>query len=181
MTYLYSKENFENIMLKNTCSNGETISTISINRKNQSNKIYIKGSITGLLIPTVWRGYFEDGIYKQRSRTYQTLDENISEFNMRLQNNVEVNIYRVVQEAINNALKYSKSKYILITLDHTDSYLKIKVKDDGIGFDPTEKNSYEGTGNGLIFMKERVGYIDGELRISSEKGQGTTVHIVVPI
>ncbi|MEN8805440.1 MAG: PAS domain-containing sensor histidine kinase [Wenyingzhuangia sp.] len=111
----------------------------------------------------------------------KVLYENISEFNMRLQNNVEVNIYRVVQEAINNALKYSKSKYILITLDHTDSYLKIKVKDDGIGFDPTEKNSYEGTGNGLIFMKERVGYIDGELRISSEKGQGTTVHIVVPI
>lgn len=112
---------------------------------------------------------------------HKVLYENISEFDKRLENNVEVNIYRVVQEAVNNALKYSNSEYILITLDHTDSYLKIKIEDDGIGFDPKQTNNYKGTGNGLRFMKERVNYIEGELRITSGEKQGTTVHIVVPI
>ena len=112
---------------------------------------------------------------------HKVLYENISEFDKRLDNNVEVNIYRVVQEAVNNALKYSESEYILVTLNHTDSYLKIKVEDDGIGFNPKITDSYKGTGNGLRFMKERVNYIGGELRITSEENQGTTVHIVVPI
>ncbi len=110
------------------------------------------------------------------------LYENISEFDMRLDHNVEVNIYRVVQEAVNNALKYSGSDYILITLDHTDSYLKIAVADEGAGFDPNASSeTFKGTGNGLRFMKERINYIEGELRISSKKDKGTKVHIVVSL
>lgn len=112
---------------------------------------------------------------------HSVLYENVSEFDQRLDSNVEVNIYRVVQEAVNNALKYSEADYILITLDHTDSYLKIKVEDEGVGFDPKTTESYKGTGNGLRFMKERLNYIGGELLINSNEGKGTSVHIVVPI
>lgn len=110
------------------------------------------------------------------------LYENTTEFDKRLDKNVEVNIYRVVQEAVNNALKYSESEYILISLSHTDSYLKIMIEDDGIGFDPnTVKEDFKGTGNGLRFMKERMGYVGGTLKITSKKNKGTTVNAVIPL
>ncbi len=113
---------------------------------------------------------------------HKVLYENVSEFDKRLDTNVEVNIYRVVQEAVNNALKYSESEYILITLEHTEAYLKIKIEDDGLGFDPAANpNKFKGTGNGLRFMKERMDYIGGELIISSEPTKGTTIYIAVPL
>lgn len=113
---------------------------------------------------------------------HKVLYENVSEFDKRLDDNVEVNIYRVVQEAVNNALKYSGSDYILITLNHTDSYLKIKITDEGEGFDVGANSEvFNGSGNGLRFMQERVSYIGGELKISSEIKKGTTVYIAVPL
>lgn len=112
---------------------------------------------------------------------HNVLYENTTEFDMRLDNNIEVNIYRVVQESVNNALKYSESEYILITLQHTESYLKITIEDNGVGFDTKNTQMYNGTGNGLRFMKERVDYIEGELRIISKPNNGTKVHIVIPI
>ncbi|MDB4297457.1 ATP-binding protein [Flavobacteriaceae bacterium] len=112
----------------------------------------------------------------------QILYENTTEFDQRLSKNVEINIYRVVQEAVNNALKYANSNYILITLEHTDDYLKVKVEDDGIGYIVDSiPDTTKGTGNGLRFMKERIDYIGGELRIASEIGKGSSVHIAVPI
>jgi len=112
---------------------------------------------------------------------HKVLYENVTEYEGRLENNIEINIYRVVQEAVNNALKYSRSDYILITLKHTDSYLKIRVEDDGIGFDPKNTDAFQGTGNGLRFMKERLNYIGGKLLIRSEVGKGSSVSIAVPI
>ncbi|MGY6649479.1 PAS domain-containing sensor histidine kinase [Wenyingzhuangia sp. IMCC45574] len=113
---------------------------------------------------------------------HNVLYENTTEFDKRLDKNVEVNIYRIVQEAVNNALKYSNSEYILISISHTDSYLKIKVEDNGVGFDPeASKEHFKGTGNGLRFMKERMGYVGGKLKINSEKNKGTTIHIVIPL
>lgn len=112
---------------------------------------------------------------------HNVLYENLSEFDLRLDSNIEINIYRVVQEAVNNALKYSNSDYILITLEHTDSYLKIKIEDSGIGFDPKSTEDFKGTGNGLRFMKERIDYIGGEMMITSEINKGTTINIAVPL
>ncbi|WP_010134395.1 PAS domain-containing sensor histidine kinase [Ochrovirga pacifica] len=108
--------------------------------------------------------------------------DNTTGFDKRLKKNVEVNIYRIVQEALNNALKYANSDHILIAISHTESYLKIKIEDHGTGFDPNaSSDSFKGTGNGLRFMKERMGFIGGKLRISSEKNKGTTIHIAVPL
>jgi len=112
----------------------------------------------------------------------RVLYENTSSFDQRLDPVVETNIYRVVQEAVNNALKYSNSDYILISLEHTEFYLKIKIQDEGNGFDVEnipEDNG--GTGNGLRFMKERMNYVNGEIRINAEKNKGTTVYLVVPL
>ncbi|MET1258233.1 ATP-binding protein [Flagellimonas sp. DF-77] len=91
----------------------------------------------------------------------------------------ETNIYRVTQEAVNNAIKYADANYILVSLNVTEDLLSVVIDDDGKGFDTTildkaPKNNSEG-GMGVFFMKERMGYINGRLFFSSTPGEGTRV------
>lgn len=109
------------------------------------------------------------------------LFENKTGENIRFDSLAETNIYRVTQEAVNNAIKYAEANYILVTINHVDGLLSVVIDDDGKGFDPSvldkvaKKNS-EG-GMGVFFMKERVNYIDGRLFINSIPGEGTRVTI----
>ncbi|GAA3509817.1 hypothetical protein GCM10022393_23400 [Aquimarina addita] len=105
--------------------------------------------------------------------------ENTSDPELRFESLVETNLYRVTQEAINNAIKYAQSETIIITIKNSESMLSITIDDDGKGFDldkiPTKpKNNAEG-GMGLFFMKERMNYINGRIFISSVIGQGTRI------
>ena len=109
------------------------------------------------------------------------LFENKTEENIRFNSLAETNIYRVVQEAVNNAIKYAEANYILVTLNFSDDLLSVVIDDDGKGFDDSilgkvPKNNSEG-GMGLFFMKERMNYINGRLFINSIKGKGTRVTI----
>ncbi|MGX1928655.1 type IV pili methyl-accepting chemotaxis transducer N-terminal domain-containing protein [Flagellimonas sp. 2504JD4-2] len=109
------------------------------------------------------------------------LYENKTEKNIRFDSLAETNIYRVTQEAVNNAIKYAEANYILVTINHADGLLSVVIDDDGKGFDPSvldkvaKKNS-EG-GMGVFFMKERINYINGRLFINSIPGEGTRVTI----
>ncbi|MEC3966404.1 type IV pili methyl-accepting chemotaxis transducer N-terminal domain-containing protein [Flagellimonas halotolerans] len=109
------------------------------------------------------------------------LFENKAEQNIRFDSLAETNIYRVTQEAVNNAIKYADANYILVSINHTDNLLSVVIDDDGKGFDPTvlerpPKNNSEG-GMGVFFMKERISYINGRLFINSSPGEGTRVTI----
>lgn len=109
------------------------------------------------------------------------LFENKAEIQIRFDSLAETNIYRVTQEAVNNAIKYAEANYILVTLNLNDDLLSVVIDDDGKGFDTSilekpPKNNSEG-GMGVFFMKERVGYINGRLFFSSRKGEGTRVTI----
>ncbi|PCJ82546.1 MAG: histidine kinase [Bacteroidetes bacterium] len=109
------------------------------------------------------------------------LFENKANENIRFDSLAETNIYRVSQEAVNNAIKYAESNYILLTINFIDNILSIVIDDDGKGFndallEESPKNNSEG-GMGLFFMKERIGYINGRLFINSELGKGTRVTI----
>jgi len=109
------------------------------------------------------------------------LFENKAEDNIRFDSLAETNMYRVTQEAVNNAIKYSQANYILVTINFKDDILSIVIDDDGKGFDASilnkvPKNNSEG-GMGLFFMKERISYINGRLFIHSELGKGTRVTI----
>lgn len=108
---------------------------------------------------------------------------NKSDFNKRLDSLVEINIYRIVQEAINNAIKYADSSHILVSLSHSKNLLSIVIDDDGKGFEPSKvKKVKNGDGGmGMTFMKERIKYIDGRLFLNSELGKGTRVTLNIPI
>ncbi len=89
----------------------------------------------------------------------------------------ELNIYRMVQELINNALKYSKCKSIEISLRQDNDEINILVQDDGIGMDTTLLNE----GIGISNIITRVESLQGEIDINSQIGSGVTVYIALPI
>lgn len=108
---------------------------------------------------------------------------NKTDFSQRLDSLVEINCYRITQEAINNAIKYADSSHIIVTMSHSESLLSIMVDDNGKGFDPDKvkpKPDKDG-GMGLTFMQERITYINGRLFINSSPNEGTRVTINVPI
>lgn len=108
---------------------------------------------------------------------------NKTDFSDRLDSLTEINIYRIVQEAINNAIKYAESTHILVALSHSENILSIVIDDNGKGFDPTKiKNVKNGDGGmGMTFMRERIKYIDGRFFLNSEIGKGTRVTLNIPL
>ncbi|WP_339812280.1 type IV pili methyl-accepting chemotaxis transducer N-terminal domain-containing protein [uncultured Imperialibacter sp.] len=107
-----------------------------------------------------------------------------TQFINRLENNIEMNIYRIVQEGVNNAIKYSGAKKITITFSHNPSQLTISIVDDGKGFDYkqlAETGHFTESGHGIFNMKERAAFVDADFQIESEKGTGTHIAITVPI
>ncbi len=102
----------------------------------------------------------------------------------RLAQKVENNIFRIVQEAVNNAIKYSGAEKITVSLKQTGDELVIDIKDEGKGFDPkiVEAGSSDPeSGRGFFNMYERTEYINGNLEIQSATGQGTSVRLTVPL
>ena len=104
-------------------------------------------------------------------------------FSQRLDSLVEINIYRITQEAINNAIKYAESTHIIVTITHTEKMLSIVIDDNGKGFDPNkvEKKKNGNGGMGLTFMQERITYINGRIFLNSEPNKGTKVTLNVPL
>jgi signal transduction histidine kinase len=86
-------------------------------------------------------------------------------------------VFRVAQEALQNAIKHSGAGRIDVRLGATPSLLTLRVADDGCGFDPAASGH---TGIGLLTMRERVELLRGSLRIVSKPGGGTLVEAVLP-
>ncbi|MEL0455306.1 sensor histidine kinase [Flavobacteriaceae bacterium SZ-1-7] len=98
------------------------------------------------------------------------------ENNSKITKNQAINIFRIAQELINNALKHSKCKNIRISLSEFDDFISLFYFDDGIGFDIERVK----LGSGIINIKERVEICNGQIQIDSKKGM-TTFEIELPI
>ena len=94
---------------------------------------------------------------------------------MRLSSVAGMNIYRTIQEAINNAIKSAAATEIAVTIADDNHLINIQVRDNGIGFDVLADNG----GNGLLNMKKRISEIQGEFLIDSNTS-GTTITVLVP-
>ncbi|MEP7255163.1 MAG: ATP-binding protein, partial [Ferruginibacter sp.] len=86
----------------------------------------------------------------------------------------EMVLFRIVQEALNNCIKYSKAKNITVTLNYDTANFLLHITDDGIGFDTHVK-----TGIGLKSMQNRAALISGEFSIQSSPGNGTAIIITL--
>jgi signal transduction histidine kinase len=88
-------------------------------------------------------------------------------------------IYRIIQELLNNAIKYAQAKNIHINMDCEKNQLKLILTDDGVGFDL--ESIIKNGGLGIKNIKERVHYMIGDLQFDSKIGQGTQYQISIPI
>ncbi|OAT72415.1 sensor histidine kinase [Parageobacillus thermoglucosidasius] len=98
---------------------------------------------------------------------------------MRLPPRLEVAVFRLVQEAVQNALKHAEATKIEVKTEMgNNNQLLVMVKDNGKGFDTTVKKE---NAFGLMGMKERVDLLEGTLTIRSKIGAGTTIFIRIPL
>jgi signal transduction histidine kinase/ligand-binding sensor domain-containing protein len=88
-----------------------------------------------------------------------------------------LNLFRIIQEAVNNSIKYSECSLINICFESKDEMIKVSIKDNGKGFDVNDilfkKHSY-----GIENMKKRTSRINAEFKISSEPGKGTKITVL---
>ena len=92
---------------------------------------------------------------------------------------ISINVYRIIQEAMNNCLKHAEAKNISISLDNKKKQLALVFKDDGVGFDTTLLAKTKQFG--LIGMQERVKSLNGIFSIKSNPNKGTLINITIPL
>jgi PAS domain S-box-containing protein len=90
-----------------------------------------------------------------------------------LPEDISLTLYRVLQEALQNAVKHSGSRHFRVSLVGETDAIELAVQDSGVGFEPDE--AVKGQGLGLASMKERMKLVEGELSINSQLQQGTTI------
>jgi len=88
-------------------------------------------------------------------------------------------LFRVLQEALHNAVKHSKMNQFDVDLRGTSDFIGLTIHDGGVGFDPT--TAMKGPGLGLTSMQERLKLVYGELTIDSQVNQGATIRARVPL
>jgi signal transduction histidine kinase len=91
--------------------------------------------------------------------------------------NVSISLFRVLQEALENSVKYSGVRRYEVELFGASQAIHLKVHDSGIGFDPKVTTD----GLGLVSVQERVKLVKGKMSIESQPNMGTTIHACVPL
>jgi two-component system sensor histidine kinase DegS len=96
---------------------------------------------------------------------------------------ITLTVFRILQEALNNSKKYSKSTKVIINITFFEEYMEVSVIDNGIGFDidniKLKLNDHRGFG--LSMMRERTNLLSGELKILSNENRGTSIYVKIPI
>ena len=131
----------------------------------------------GLISAIRWyaRNYLESSGIK--------VDMSFVEFEKRLPSQVEVGIFRMVQEAFSNILRHAEAKNVTLRLELKNATVSALIADDGNGFDINKvlKPPYRVNALGLQGIEERVTLLGGHLQITSQKGKGTRVLIEFPL
>ena len=124
----------------------------------------------GLIAALEWQG-------REVSRSSQVevevQSENVAED---LKDEYKVTIYRLVQEALNNAVRHSGARIARVRVEQEPGSILVTVRDDGHGFDPRRQR-----GLGILGMEERVRRLGGTFAIDSDPGHGTTVRAELPL
>lgn len=109
-------------------------------------------------------------------RARVTVNENVG----RLEPEVEIAVYRIVQEALHNVAKHAHAKSVSVNVTRELGSLRLVVEDDGVGVAKKSSNS-RGHSFGLAGIKERVNSMRGEMALSSSQGAGTRLEVSVPL
>ena len=89
-----------------------------------------------------------------------------------------INLYRILQEIVNNAIKHANAKDISVSISQIENELQIKISDNGIGFDYESKKKIS---FGLTNIQNRVQEVNGRLQVESNQTKGTNYSITVKL
>jgi signal transduction histidine kinase len=98
-------------------------------------------------------------------------------FEKPVNHDIQLALYRIVQEQMTNIIKYSKASSVGISVQQNEGELTMWIKDNGIGFDPMMKKD----GIGLVNMKRRMTALNGKVKILSTPGKGCNLMVEVPV
>ena len=118
-----------------------------------------------------WGGHF--GVEVQ----YRGFGENAP----RLPPEVETNLYRIIQEALQNVHKHAAAGRVGVLLERRPEQVVLIVEDNGKGYDPDEEAALTNRGTGMTNMCERAALVGGSLEVESSAGQGTTIFVRIPL
>jgi signal transduction histidine kinase len=94
---------------------------------------------------------------------------------------VETNLYRILQEALQNVHKHAGATQVSVTLTRRDGTATLVIEDNGRGYDPdAEKAAGTSKGMGVTNMRERARLLGGEVKFQTAPGAGTTIYVRVP-
>lgn len=98
----------------------------------------------------------------------------------RLARGMEQPLYRIVQEALNNVFKHANARNVQVTLEFALDHVRLRISDDGQGFDMSEAPRGDGRHLGMLSMRERAAEIGGSMEVRSAPGSGTELTVTVP-
>jgi two-component system sensor histidine kinase DegS len=101
----------------------------------------------------------------------------------RMSSVLEMALFRIIQEALNNVIKHANAKNVKVILEVGEKEISVNIKDDGIGFIPEDYIHFRKYSNnlGLVSMKERAELLGGIFKIKSKLGEGTNVFVKIPL
>lgn len=120
----------------------------------------------------------------QKNLTQMTLNTSLqTEFQIQgtptlLEEGLQLNLLRIGQEAITNALRHAQAQTLTVTLTFTEQQVSLCIVDNGVGFEP--QDSADITGFGLVGIHERTARYNGQVQIISQPGKGTTIEVIMP-
>ena len=138
-----------------------------------------RGAITGLR-PFVLDDLGLGPSLESLGRTLAGLQVEVDVEPVALPPHVEVALYRIAQEALQNVVKHAAATMVVVRLSSGDNGVRLVVADDGIGFDAGETSAAARHSYGLVGMRERAELIGASLILAARPGKGTTVEVVVP-
>jgi two-component system, NarL family, sensor kinase len=118
--------------------------------------------------------------YISKLKTLQPLEIDFNTADFSLTPEREVNLYRVIQEIMQNTIKHARATILNISIIKKDKSIFLLTKDNGIGFNYNEK-SLEAKGVGLLSLQSRAQLLGGQLVVHTQPGSGTTFEIEIPL
>ncbi|NLL48010.1 MAG: hypothetical protein GX249_05450 [Firmicutes bacterium] len=101
----------------------------------------------------------------------------------RLDNQVEMGIFCIIQESLHNCRKHASPKHVKVTLEFSNRYISAEIRDDGVGFDMSEVQAKLRSGKhyGLLSMQSRANVLGGSVQTHSAPGKGTRILVRIPL
>ena len=111
-----------------------------------------------------------------------TMEVEVVQFGLgeRMENSLELSIFRIIQELVANAIKHADASKINIQLTQHEENLNIIVEDNGKGFDRSQLGQ-DSNGMGLTNIEKRVEHLEGNFTVDSVMGKGTSILIDIPV